>query len=52
VWTATLGFLVFGDVPSQWTIAGAALVVASGLYLVHHERRRGAREHPARASSK
>ena len=39
VWTATLGFLVFGDVPSRWTLAGAAFVVASGLYLVHHERR-------------
>ena len=43
VWTATLGFLVFGDVPSHWTLAGAAMVVASGLYLVHRERMRGRR---------
>jgi drug/metabolite transporter (DMT)-like permease len=43
VWTATLGYLVFGDVPSEWTLAGAAMVVASGLYLVHRERVRGPR---------
>jgi drug/metabolite transporter (DMT)-like permease len=34
-----LGFLVFGDVPSRWTIAGAAIVIASGIYLLHRERR-------------
>jgi drug/metabolite transporter (DMT)-like permease len=33
-----LGYLVFGDLPQRWTIAGAAIVVASGLYLVHRER--------------
>jgi drug/metabolite transporter (DMT)-like permease len=26
-------FLVFGDVPSLWTISGAGVVVASGLYV-------------------
>lgn len=39
VWAAALGFLVFGDVPNRWTLAGAAIVVASGLYLIHRERR-------------
>jgi drug/metabolite transporter (DMT)-like permease len=34
-----LGFLVFGDVPSRWTIAGAAIVIASGLYILHRERK-------------
>lgn len=33
-----LGFLLFGDVPDQWTVAGAGVVVASGLYLVYRER--------------
>ena len=33
-----LGFLVFGDVPDHWTILGSAVVIASGLYLVHRER--------------
>lgn len=32
------GFLVFGDVPDVWTLTGAAIVVASGIYLVHRER--------------
>ncbi|MBN8905308.1 MAG: DMT family transporter, partial [Rhodospirillales bacterium] len=32
------GYLVFGQVPDQWTIAGAAIVIASGVYLVHRER--------------
>jgi drug/metabolite transporter (DMT)-like permease len=32
LFAAFLGFLVFGDVPDRWTIAGAAVVIASGLY--------------------
>ncbi len=42
-WTITLGFVVFGDVPNRWTMAGAAIVIASGLYLLHRERVRGPR---------
>jgi drug/metabolite transporter (DMT)-like permease len=42
-WTVALGFAVFGDVPNRWTMAGAAIVIASGLYLLHRERVRGAR---------
>jgi drug/metabolite transporter (DMT)-like permease len=33
-----LGYLVFGDVPSRWTLLGCAIVVASGLYILHRER--------------
>lgn len=33
-----MGYLVFGQVPDQWTIAGAAIVIGSGVYLVHRER--------------
>jgi drug/metabolite transporter (DMT)-like permease len=33
------GYMVFGDLPDLWTLAGAALIVASGVYLVHRERR-------------
>lgn len=32
------GYLVFGDLPDLWTLAGASLIVASGVYLVHRER--------------
>ena len=34
---ATLGYLVFGDVPSSWTWVGAAVIVSSGLYVAHRE---------------
>jgi drug/metabolite transporter (DMT)-like permease len=33
-----LGFLAFGDLPNAWTLTGAAIVVASGLYMLHRER--------------
>ncbi len=33
-----LGFLVFGNIPSRWTLAGAAIVIGSGLYILHRER--------------
>ncbi|MGC1670385.1 MAG: DMT family transporter [Pseudolabrys sp.] len=41
VWTTTLGFLVFGDVPHRWTIVGGLVVVSSGLYLLYRERQIG-----------
>jgi drug/metabolite transporter (DMT)-like permease len=41
VWVIILGFVIFGDVPNGWTLAGASVVVGSGLYLLHRERVRG-----------
>jgi drug/metabolite transporter (DMT)-like permease len=38
LWVSVLGFLVFGEVPDTWTIAGAGFIVASGLYTAHRER--------------
>jgi drug/metabolite transporter (DMT)-like permease len=38
VWMPVLGYLVFGNVPSAWVLLGGAIVVASGLYLLHRER--------------
>jgi drug/metabolite transporter (DMT)-like permease len=38
VWVTLFGYLIFNDLPSNWTLAGAAVVVASGLYLLHRER--------------
>jgi drug/metabolite transporter (DMT)-like permease len=40
LWVTLLGFLIFGEVPDVWTIAGAAVIVASGLYTAHRERAR------------
>jgi drug/metabolite transporter (DMT)-like permease len=39
VWGILLGYLIFSDVPSGWTLAGAGIVIASGLYLLNRERR-------------
>ena len=33
-----LGYLVFGDLPNRFTLTGAAIVIASGLYILHRER--------------
>ncbi len=49
VWASTLGYLVFANVPSQWTIAGAAIVIASGLYLLNRERKVTGKSCPGRA---
>jgi drug/metabolite transporter (DMT)-like permease len=38
VWVGVLGFFVFGEMPDIWTIAGAAVIVCSGLYTAHRER--------------
>jgi drug/metabolite transporter (DMT)-like permease len=32
------GFAVFGDLPDVWTLVGAGVIVASGIYLLHRER--------------
>lgn len=38
VWMIGLGFLVFGNAPGPFTIVGASVVIASGLYLFYRER--------------
>ena len=43
LWVVLLSYAVFHDVPSGTTLAGAGIVIASGLYLLYRERvRRGA----------
>jgi len=37
------GFLFFGDLPDHYTVAGAAIIVASGLYILYRERVHGDR---------
>lgn len=32
------GYLVFGDMPDRWTLSGALIIIASGVYLVHREQ--------------
>ena len=41
VFAALVGFLVFGDLPDLWTVSGAVVIIASGLYVFFRERRAG-----------
>jgi len=41
VWVVILGYAVFDHVPNGWTIAGATMVIGSGLYLLFRERQLG-----------
>jgi drug/metabolite transporter (DMT)-like permease len=41
IWVVILGYLVFDHVPTGWTVAGAAMVIGSGLYLLYRERKLG-----------
>jgi drug/metabolite transporter (DMT)-like permease len=45
VWAVMFGIIVFGDVPQPATIAGAAIIIAAGLYIFLREKRLG-REEP------
>lgn len=38
IWMVGIGYIVFNDLPDLWTMLGAAVVLASGLYLLHRER--------------
>ena len=38
LWATVFGYLLFGDLPDAWTLSGAALIIASGLYIFHREQ--------------
>jgi len=42
VWAALFGFLFFGDVPTETTIAGGSVIAAATLWVARREGRRGA----------
>ena len=37
IWAAALGYLLWSDVPDWQAIAGAALIIGSGVYIIHRE---------------
>lgn len=41
VWMMLLGFMMFSDVPDLWTLVGASIVIASGLFVFARERTLG-----------
>ena len=48
IWAVALGYLVFGDVPDVFTLAGAAIIIAAGLYIFWREQTQS-RQKPASA---
>lgn len=38
VWVMLAGYLMFGNFPDGWSLLGIGLLIASGLYCVHHQR--------------
>lgn len=39
IWSTLWGFLIFAQLPDGWTIVGASIVVASGIYTFYRETR-------------
>lgn len=37
IWAAIYGYLIFDETPDEWTLIGAAVIIASGLYIVLRE---------------
>lgn len=37
VWAVLFGFLLFGELPDIWTLAGSAIVIFAGLYILRRE---------------
>jgi len=42
LWATLFGYILFSDLPDAWTVTGALIIAASGLYIFHRERTRGA----------
>ena len=38
IWGILYGYLIFSDLPDQWTMIGALIIMATGLYTLHRER--------------
>ncbi len=38
LWATAYGYAIFGEFPDTFTLAGAAIIAASGLYVLHRER--------------
>jgi drug/metabolite transporter (DMT)-like permease len=39
IWATMLGLVIWGDFPDSWTLAGAAVLVASGVYIIERSPR-------------
>lgn len=46
-----LGFVIFGDVPTVWTLVGTLVLIGSGLFIWHRERKLAKAEKNGRISA-
>jgi drug/metabolite transporter (DMT)-like permease len=46
IWALAFGYALFGDFPAPVVIAGAAVVIASGVYIIYRETVRGVERPP------
>ena len=37
LWNTLFGYLVFDDLPDRWTLIGAAILIATGIYIIYRE---------------
>lgn len=51
IWSAALGWALFGDVPAETTLVGGAVITAATLWAARREASRSGRRHPADAAS-
>ncbi len=42
IWAVSFGYLFWGELPDRYTVAGCAVVIAAGLYVLYRERRAAA----------
>ncbi len=47
IWAVAFGYVLWADLPDVWTLTGSAIVVGSGLYILHRETRHGQADGPA-----
>jgi drug/metabolite transporter (DMT)-like permease len=36
LWSIMVGYLIWGDLPTLWTLLGALILIASGVYMIRH----------------
>ena len=39
LWGILFGYLIFGDIPDQWTLIGGTVIIGTGIWLVRHQKR-------------
>ena len=50
IWSSFYGFLLFNDLPDEWTLTGCIIIVVSGLYTSYREFVLAKTKAPVRAS--